>query len=253
MRVSLILTALLFISCSDDELQNQNSPEIALRDALNLLKEDELLEAKNALYALTIRYAGTETAETAQYYLGETHTKMDKHLLAANAYFQVYERFKGSEYVERAQYKEAKAYEMLSPDMALDQTYTKTAIQRYTDFIADHPNSEFRKDAEFAIGTLTNKLATKLYDSARIYYKLERWRSAFKYIKLVKQRYEDAPVLLDTYLLQVKIHIEKEEWIQAEQELEVTRNKFPTRLEGHEDYTKILADIAEGKANQLDG
>jgi outer membrane protein assembly factor BamD len=254
MRFSLFICVFVLFSCaSDDELKNQQSPEIALRDALQLLKEDELLEAKNAFYALTIRFAGTATAETAQYYLGETHTKMDKHLLAANAYFQVHDRFKGSEYAERAQYKEAKAYERLSPDMALDQSYTKQSIQKYTDFIADYPESEFRKDSEFAINELTNKLARKLYDNARIYYKLEKWRAAFKYIKLVKQRFENAPILLETYMLQVKIHIEKEEWIQAEQELEVTRNKFPTRLESHDDYTEILADIAEGKANQLDG
>jgi outer membrane protein assembly factor BamD len=251
--IALTCLTLFFVSCSSEDILNQQIPEIQLADALKLYKNDDLAEAKQEFYNITIRFAGTEVGETAQYYLAETETKMEKYLLAAFSYKQVYDRYKQSEYSESAQYKEAKSYELLAPSPRLDQEYTLRAIKLYTDFIADRPTSKLVEECERSIYNLRCKLAEKMYENARIYYKIEKWNASFKYIEIVKQRYEDTPILLDTYLLRVKIFIEKEEWVQAEQELEITRNKFPDRLPKHPELTELMQEIADGKLQQLNG
>lgn len=251
--ISFSLILILVACSSDDIVQKRRFPEKELKEALVKLKDDDLIEAKNELYALTIKYAGTKTAEEAQYYLGETQYKMEKYLLAADAYRRVHERYTQSSYREKAQYKEALSFEKLSPSFALDQKFTKTAIKKYKDFIADYPKSEFRENVERSLYDLNDKLAHKLYHSAYIYYKMEQWRSALRYTDLVKKEFDNTSYIEKAYLLRVKVFIEKEQWVQAEQEIEVFRNRFPEKADKNLELNELKKEISEGKEDVLNG
>jgi len=251
--LSYLALALFLISCSSsDEVKKRISPQEELKNALIDYKNEDYELAKQSLYTITIKYSGTKVAEDAQYYLGETNFKMDKYLVAAHSYNQIVERYTQSEYLERAQYKAAYCYFKLSPSPALDQKYTETAIKSLQEFISDWPASAFREDAEKNIATLRNKLAEKKFNTASLYFKMEKWRAARQYADFVIENFSDSEFIDDAHLLRSNIYIEKKQWVQAEQEIDLLLSKFPN-LKDSQPVSETKSLIALGKQEKING
>lgn len=241
------------MSCSSDDDLIRKPPELELKEALELYQNEDYADARISFGTLSIRYSGTKVGEQSLYYLGETYYKMDKFLLAADTYKSLYERYSSSEYLERSYYKEANSYAQLSPVFVLDQKYTYEAIKKYQEFLLEYPNSKFKEETEKKIYDLKNKIAKKIYHSAEIYFAMEKWRPTLNYADMVIDKHPESVVIEKAYLLKVKVHIEKEEWIVAEQALELVLAKFPELEKNSEEVAELKLEIEEGKKSRLDG
>lgn len=252
-KVIVFTLLVIFISCSSsDELAKRTTPEQELKEALQQYHEEEYDVAKQNLYAITIKYSGTKIAEDAQFYLGETNFKIEKFLVAAHSYSQIIERYTSSEYAERSQYKEAYSYEKMSPSYNLDQKYTLIAIKKYDEFLTDWPKTEFRDTAEKSILSLRNKLAEKKYNTALIYFKMEKWQASTQYADFVLKDFDDTEFIDDAHLLKSNVYVQKKQWIQAEQELEILISKFP-ELKDSTRVQDTRSLISLGKKEKING
>jgi outer membrane protein assembly factor BamD len=252
-KVNLLTILFIFISCSSsDDLAKRTSPEQDLKEALLQYHEGDYDIAKQNLYAITIKYSGTKVAEDAQFYLAETNFKIERFLVAAHSYNQIMERYTSSEYAERAQYKEAYSYERMSPSYNLDQKYTLLALKKYDEFLTDWPKTEFRDTAEKNMVSLRNKLAEKKYNTALIYFKMEKWQASTKYADFVLKDFDDTEFIDDAHLLKTKVYVQKKQWIQAEQELELLLSKFP-ELEDSDRVKEAHSLILLGKQEKING
>ena len=249
----MVLFLLLLISCSSSkETVKRQTPEAELKEALLAFHEESYDVAKQALYAVTIKYSGTRVAEDAQYYLAETNFKMERFLVAAHGYRQILDRYTASEYAERSQYKEALSYFMLTPSARLDQKYTHEAIKRFDEFKSDWATSKFVEEADKHIVILRNKLAKKEFLTAELYFKMDRWNAVHEYADLVIREFSDTDFVDDAHLIKSKTYIEKKLWVQAEQELELLISKFPN-LENSPSINEVKSLISLGKEEKVNG
>lgn len=249
----LLVICFVLLSCSSDDDLLRKPPELELKEALEFYQNEDYNDARISFGTLSIRYSGTKVGEQSLFYLAETYFKLQKYLLAADTYKSLYERYSNSEYLEKAYFNEAKSYEMLSPVYVLDQKYTVSAINKYKEFLLEYPGTSLKEDVEKQIYDLNDKLAQKQYHSAYIYFRMEKWRPTINYIDMLIEKHPDSSVIKDAYLLKVLVHIEKEEWIVAEQMLELTLSKFPEIKVSDEKITEIKMQIDEGKKSRLDG
>jgi outer membrane protein assembly factor BamD len=97
---------------------------------------------------------------------------------AENLFKQFTEVFPTSPRAEEMEYMRAYTYYKQSPKVELDQTNSLKAIGLLQTFINTHPNSSRLKDANAIIDNLRDKLESKDYKSAELYYNMGHYRAA---------------------------------------------------------------------------
>ncbi|TAF35745.1 MAG: outer membrane protein assembly factor BamD [Cytophagales bacterium] len=103
----------------------------------------------------------------------------ENRLVDAEYYFRTfYSTYRQSPKAEDALYMSAVTMSRMSPIWYLDQENTRYAIESIQDFINRFPKSARAKDASDKIIELRQKLEFKEYNNAKLFYKLERHKSA---------------------------------------------------------------------------
>lgn len=251
--VYLSLLLFLFACSSGDDIAEKKLPEVELKEALQLVADEDYEEAVKDLFAITIKHAGTKVAEEAQYYLAKSYFFMDKFLLSGNHFRYLYERYPKTAYYEEAMYMEAVCYVNLSPGFALDQKYTYEAIKKIDDFLLYFPESKYVDDANKFKNELEEKIVYKKLNSAEIYRALNKYNAALKYTEQLLQEIKESQHLEACYFLRVRIYVEMEEWLKAEQELELMSNKFKNSTIDLKELESIKEDIRLGKLEKTNG
>ncbi len=80
---------------------------------------------------------------------------------------------------------------MLSPKSTLDQQYSKKAIEEMQTFVETYPADPHVSDANVKIKELTERLAKKEYDTARLYVTMDYYRAALMSFDEVIEKYHD--------------------------------------------------------------
>lgn len=197
--IILALLLLLTWGCSSSlDTTNMNHEE-RLAYAIKLYDQEDYDDAINELQALILQYPGSAIIDDSQYYLALSRYKRGEYILAAFEFSRLIRNISASEYLPQAQFMLAECYYELSPNVNLDQTYSKKAIEEYQAFIDFFPLNEKVFEAEKKISELNNKLARKEFEIAVIYEKLEYYSASLKYYDNVLEIYHDtqyAPLAL---------------------------------------------------------
>ncbi len=199
-KILIITSVLIFVwGCSSSLDTTDMVPEERLNYAIKLYEQEDYEDAVNEFQALILQYPGSTINDDSQFYLAMTRFKRDEFILGAYEFSKLIRNMPASEYVSQAQFMLAECYYELSPNVNLDQAYSKKAIEEYQAFIDFFPLNEKVLEAEQKIKELNNKLAKKEYDAARIYEKLQYQNAAMKYYDSVMEIYHDteyAPLAL---------------------------------------------------------
>jgi outer membrane protein assembly factor BamD len=106
-------------------------------------------------------------------------TFYQKDFVNSENFFKTYlELFPNSPRAEEMDYMRAYCFYKQSPKPELDQTNTTKAIGMMQSFINTHPGSSRIKDANEIIDICHDKLETKDYKAAKLYYDLGQFRAA---------------------------------------------------------------------------
>jgi outer membrane protein assembly factor BamD len=195
----LLVILTLFVACSSSIDTSNMAPEDRLAYAVKLYQQEDYEEAIKELDAIILQYPGSSIMDDAQYYLAMTRFQRKEYILAAYQFSKLIKSMPSSEFLADAQYMLADCYYELSPNFALDQQYSKKAIEEFQVFIDVFPLNEKVAQAETKINELNDKLAKKEFESARIYGKMEYYDAALKYYDSVVEIYHDtqyAPLAL---------------------------------------------------------
>lgn len=150
---------------------------------------------------------GGDLADDAQFYLGECYFKKKEYLLAVSEYQQLTERYSYSPFAEKAYFQVALSYFEQSPKYPLEQQSTLRALQSFQDFIDSYPASELRPQAEQKIKEIRNKLARKVFESGKLYRKMERFESAILYLDKMLEEFYDTDWAVFAYLEKAHCYI----------------------------------------------
>jgi outer membrane protein assembly factor BamD len=121
---------------------------------------------------------GTKTAEEAQFYYAYAHYYDGKYILSAHYFKNFYDTYNRSKFATEALFMHAYSLYLQSPVPSLDQTSTYEAIEAMQLFINKYAYSEYKERAEQILDELRRKLELKAYESALLYYKLDRYKAA---------------------------------------------------------------------------
>ncbi len=189
----------MILSCGGARKGDIPSANESLHRAIALYDNEDYLKAEEEFSAITLNFPGSIVVDSAEFYLGETHFQLSENILAAVSYQRVVDQYPRSPLVPISQYKIGLCYYKLSPIHALDQEYTKKAIEEFQKFLEDYPGHEYRDEAGHYLFDCREKLAKKEYTSGILYLKLSEYPSAIIYFEGILDNYYDtkyAPLAL---------------------------------------------------------
>ncbi len=202
-----VLCLFFSFSCFDKNIVLQDDLSLKFAKALNLFNKSKFSRAKDEFDYIIKLDPGSKYATESQYYMAESLFQLEEYLEASTV-FDRYVRFAPDfSKIEIARYRICECAINSSNSFQRDQYQTQYALEQLQMFIEDFPSSKRLKDAENAITQLRHKLATKDYESARMYLKLEEYGSALIYFKSVLNQFYDISISDDARIGIVFTHI----------------------------------------------
>jgi len=225
--VAVLGAAAVLSSCSASKGEEVLTAEMQFAKAMREYNDENYLDAIEAFKTITVQYQGSTVADGAQFYIGDSRFQRGEYILAAAEYDMLIRSMPSSPYVSRARYKRAMAYYMMSPKSQLDQKYTKLAIDDFQTFLEYAPKDTLAKDAEQKIAELTDKLAKKIYESGRLYYRREFYKAAIVYFDNVIDQYHDTHYADAAMYWKARSLSERREYDAALAAIDQLFDKFP--------------------------
>lgn len=115
---------------------------------------------------------GTTNAEESLYLLAQTEFCGRSYETAATYFKKYYQTYPKGIYTQQARFYAAYSLYMQTPDPRLDQTATWDAISEFQNFMDYFPYSDLKPRAQALITELQDKLVTKEYLAAKLYFDL---------------------------------------------------------------------------------
>lgn len=242
--------ASLFISCSSTKEIETIPADVRYQRAKALFDDENYLEAMEEFKIVIVQYQGSEYADDAQYYLAESRFLRGEYILAAAEYENLIRTMPSSPFVSLSRYKKGLAHYLLSPKSQLDQKYTKFSIDDFQTYIEYSSADSMVSDAESKISEMTDRLARKIFESGKLYYRLEYYRASIVYFNKVISEFNDSQFTDDAMLWKARSLKERKEFDAAAGSLTELRTKYPgTELE--QEILELLSDIETSKADYL--
>jgi outer membrane protein assembly factor BamD len=220
----------ILAGCGSSAPSTTATPEERFARAKELFDNHDYLAAISEFTVLTLQYQGSTVASDAQFYLAECRYNRGEYLLAAYEYSVLKRSYPASARVPEAQYKLALSYYNMSPKAALDQQYTKKAIDELQTFVEYYPANPLAADADLKIKELNTRLAKKAYESGVLYSKMEYYKAALLSYDAVIEKYHDTEYAPLAYLGKVEILMARNRYKDAEAEVQKFIDRYPNSV-----------------------
>lgn len=165
-------------SCKYDKLLKSSDYSRKYTKAMEYYNEEDYVKAEGLFEQLNSALKATEKADTVLYYLADSYFQQENYILAEHHFQQFHETFTNHGWAVEAEFQSAYCNYMLSPRPALDQDYTRNAIEKFNLFITRHPDHPKVAEAKKYISEMRDKLALKAYNSAKLYYDMGDYKAA---------------------------------------------------------------------------
>jgi outer membrane assembly lipoprotein YfiO len=138
---------------------------------------------------LTLQDPGYDRAQEARFDLAEAYFGKGQYVTAASEFDRLASDYPLGAWADDARFGVCRSYARLSPPVALDQTYTQSAIDHCKSLVAYYPNSPFVPRADSVVQTLTEKLAEKVLNAGQFYLRRHAFDSSVIYFEDVLKQY----------------------------------------------------------------
>jgi outer membrane protein assembly factor BamD len=201
------LSALFFSSCSKyQRLLKSTDYEEKYQMAFVFYEQADYHRAIQLFDQVIPFYRGTERAENIAYHYAYAHYKQKDYILASFYFKRFVSTFPRSQHVEECTYMSAYCKYLDSPVYSLDQSSTLEAIQELQLFINQYPGSERVENANKLIDDLRSKLEMKALETARLYFKMENYKSAISSYNNVLKDFPDTDYREEIMFLILQAH-----------------------------------------------
>lgn len=234
----LFLTALLFVSACGSKrmIKPGDTLDTAFSKAMWYFDKGKWTDAAQSFETVLSMGRGTDVAEEAQFFLGESYFNGEDYLLAASEYERVYIYYPKSDLREKAMYKEAYSYFKTSPRFKIDQTDTETAMNRFELYLSMFPNGIYRDTSLVMIDMMREKLAHKYMFAANGYMRRRQYKAAAIYYELTMERYPETSYAEEALSKSIEANIVLAENSVIDKRLE----RFQKAIDGYQKYVQIF-------------
>lgn len=230
---------LMLSACKNDALiKRGDSIEVAYQKAMAMYEKEKYVDAADAFETVTRVARGTDYGQDAQYYLAESYYKSKQYILAASEYDRYISYYPQDERRQEVEYKAALCYYHQSPRYKLDQSPTRTAIERFQLFNNRFPDSEYVTESAAHIDELRNKLAHKTYEAAQFYIRTEQYEAAVVYLNQTIDRFPESEWAARALVDQVKTYITYADKSVQDKQAE----RYRKSIEAYEKFLQLFPD-----------
>ena len=186
-----VVLAFVVTSCGEyDKVLKSQDYDLKYKKALEYYDMGKYTQAVGLIEQIIPHFRGTTKSEELDYLHAKAYYEMGDYVMASH-YFQTFtQTYLNSVHAEEADFLMGYCYYKLSPRPELDQQYTYNALNAFTLHETRYPDSKYNKQIDELTKELNDKLAQKSYLSAKLYYRLERYKAA---IVAISNSLEDYP------------------------------------------------------------
>jgi outer membrane protein assembly factor BamD len=252
-----ILIAVLIVlsSCSHYEKLLKN-PDVSVKynKALEYYAKGDYVRAGTLFEMVNPFYKASKRSDTINFYFAQCLYQQSDYIMAGHYFKEFAQTFPRSHFAEEADYMNAYCYYLNSPRPTLDQQSTLEAIDAMQLFIIKYPQSDRVPDCKKFFNELRERLMTKSYLNAKLYYDLGYYKSSIIALRNGLSDYPDSKYREDMMYLVVKSNYylaeksienkQKERYQNTLDEYYSFMTEYPkSRYSG--DIQRIYKDLAE--------
>jgi outer membrane protein assembly factor BamD len=187
--VSFILVLSLFSACTTTQPKKPSGPRELLNDAIFMVKNKDIEEAKAAFKQVMEDYPDSEERIAALFYLADLQFK-DEEYEEAKFHFQRFtELYPAHKNVDRAYYYKAMSDFKMIEISSRDQSHTHKAIEAFDRLIQGFPESQYRPPAIEKKNVCLQTLAKSVFEIGKFYFRTGGYQSAISRFKELAEQY----------------------------------------------------------------
>ena len=201
----LVLLSFIFSNCSNfQKVQKSTEWEVKYNAALKYYERKDYYRAGMLFEELVPIMRGKKEAELIEFYLAYCNYHQSNLVLSAENFKSFFETYARSQFAEEAMYMYAFSLYEDSPNYNLDQTNTIDAIDAMQNFINHYPESKFVDKSNTILLELRHKLEKKDYESAKMYHKIQNYKSAVIAFDNFQKNFPDSPYNEEVAFLKIE-------------------------------------------------
>ena len=222
--LSLAITLILG-SCSEyNKILKSNDYELKYTKAVEYYNDGDYYKSLPLFEELMSFFKMTDKGEDVYYYYANNQYAVKEYYMAGYYFKRFAKNYPNSPKAQECAFLAAVCKRELSPKYNLDQSETYAAIDEFQLFMDRYPNSNMVDSCNSEIRSLRSKLEKKSYENGKLFYKMEKYRSAVIAFNSTLQTYPDTD-----YKEEIKFLIVKSNYLFAINSID---SKKVERLEG---------------------
>ncbi len=221
--------AAMFAGCSSDQRGKMSHAEYCrgkYEAAEELFKKQKYGRAQDKLEEILSLCAGTGYMERSQFLLAESYFNLEEWIEARGEYGSFVLNFPGSPFIETAEFRKAISAFNIEYKIARDESSTNTAMKDFERYLEKYPDTPLRDSVNYYYGLLVERKAEKEFQTARLYYRMDKYQAAVIYLKEFLEDYKVSKRRKEALLLIVDSYIELDQFEPARSYLAMLRGEF---------------------------
>ena len=194
--------------------------------AAELFKKQKYGRAQDKLEEILSLCAGTGYMEQSQFLLAESYFNLEEWIEARGEYGSFVLNFPGSPFIETAEFRKAISSFNMEFKVARDESNTTIAMRDFERYLSNYPDSPLRDSINYYYGLLVERLAEKEFQTARLYYRMDKYQAAVIYLKEFLENYKVSKRRKDAFKIIVDSYIELDQFEPARNYLTMMRGEF---------------------------
>ena len=189
-----IVFAVTAISCSKFQRIQKSSNIVEKYDAaVKYYNDGDYYRAGLLFEELVPLMRGKKEAEKTEFYYAYCEYYQRQLILSSYYFKKFYQTYPRSEFAEEAFYMHCRSLYEQSPRDDLDQRTTEEAMAAIQSFLKKYPKSKFADEVQNIYRGLSSKLNKKYFASAKLYYKIRKYKSAVIALENYRKKFPDSP------------------------------------------------------------
>ena len=224
----LFALAVLLNACSSDrgKISHAEFCKNKYEAAAELFKKQKYGRAQDKLEEILSLCAGTGYMEQSQFLLAESYFNLEEWIEARGEYGSFVLNFPGSPFIETAEFRKAISSFNMEFKVARDESNTTIAMRDFERYLSNYPDSPLRDSINYYYGLLVERLAEKEFQTARLYYRMDKYQAAVIYLKEFLENYKVSKRRKDAFKIIVDSYIELDQFEPARNYLTMMRGEF---------------------------
>ena len=179
LAVTLVATMSLQSCKSEYEaLLNGNDVDAKYAAAFDYFNNGKYNKAAQLFESLAVLTSGTDRDDTVQYYWGLSNYRFKDYYTAETNFTKFITNFPRSPFAEEASFLRIDCLYRSTLRYELDQVPTHNAISVISQYLVENPGNTHNAICHKMLKELNNRLDKKAYENARLYYKMEDYKSS---------------------------------------------------------------------------